>query len=108
MKRIALIVISLALFLTACAGAGSMEKKLAASWYHENSSTAAFTLYDDGTCEIAGEYGIGKWSVVNGDQLKLSNYYGETEVATIISIENGCLTLGAGTNEVSLWNSPQG
>lgn len=108
MKKLVLALSFLMLLMTACAESGSLEKELAASWYYENSADAAFTLYTDGTCVIAGEYGAGKWSIVNENQLKLSNYYGETEVATIISVEKGCLKLGNGTNEVKLWNSPQG
>ena len=82
------------LLLVGCSGKKSYEELLSASWFAKGDSEPAFTLYSDGTCEIDGEYGIGKWSIVNDNQLKLTNYYGETETAPIISVKDGCLLLG--------------
>ena len=62
------------------------------TWYIEGLSDPAFTFYDDGSCKIQGEYGTGKWALVNDDQLKISTFYGETIVITIESIKDGCLT----------------
>lgn len=96
----------MALLLAGCGK--SYEEQLAGSWYREGSASPIFTLYSDGTCEIKGEYGTGTWAVVNDDQLKLTNFYGEAETVTIISISNGCLTIGdGGDNTVELWDSPQ-
>lgn len=100
--------LALCLGLAACGG-GSLEKQLIGSWYRNGQTTSnrdggkgpSFTLYSDGTCEIATEYGTGTWAVVNGNQLKLTNFYGETETATIESLENGRLTLDTGV----FWNS---
>lgn len=94
----------LSLILTACGG--GLEKKLMGSWYLESDSKPQFTLYDDGTCEIAGEYGTGHWAVVNDDQLKLTNFYGESAIATIISLKGGCLTLGNGSATRVFYNEP--
>lgn len=71
---------------------------LPGAWYIDGSQEPAFILYDDGTCEIANEYGTGTWSVVNENQLKLTNYYGETEVATINELTDEKLVLGNGTD----------
>lgn len=96
------------MLFTCCSGSNSYEKQLATSWYAEGEDSPAFTLYSDGTCEIDGEYGTGKWSVVNEDQLKLTNFYGESIVVTIVSIEDGCLTISdGGENTAYMWNSPQ-
>lgn len=96
------------MMFTGCGGSDSYEKQLAASWYAEGDDSPAFTLYSDGTCEIDGEYGTGKWSVVNEEQLKLTNFYGESMVVTIVSIEDGCLTISDGGENVAyMWNSPQ-
>ena len=96
------------LLLVGCSHKNNYEELLAASWFEEGESEPIFTLYSDGTCEIDNEYGTGKWSIVNEDQLKLTNYYGETETVSIISIEDGCLTLGDSSgNVVLLWNTAE-
>lgn len=96
----------LTLTLTACGK--KLEDRLAGSWYMEGREKPLFTLYDDGTCEIDGEYGTGRWAVVNDNQLKLTNFYGESVTIELVSVENGCLTMqdakGATGN---LWNSPK-
>ena len=48
--------------------------------------------------------------MVNDKTLKLSNYYGETQTAVIVSVSDDCLTLeqGTGTGKtVSLWDSAE-
>ena len=65
-----------------------------------------FVFYDDGTCEIATEYGTGRWSVVNEVQLKITNFYGESHTATIINVENGELILEADGEQVTYLNEP--
>lgn len=97
-------VLVLSFILTACGG--GIEKQLVGSWYSGSKTTPSFVLFDDGTCEIAGEYGTGKWAVVNGDQLKLTNFYGESEIATIISVKGGCLTLGSGSATSIFYSEP--
>lgn len=100
-----------AMVFSGCSGSSNYEKKLADSWYGPHEETPRFTLYSDGTCKINHEYGTGKWAVVNEDQLKITNFYGEAQVFTIISIKGGCLTLEKesnwGTSTTELWNSPQ-
>lgn len=98
-------ILLLMLLLTAC---GGMEKKLVGSWYGEGDSSPAFILYNDGTCEIQNEYGTGKWAVVNDNQLKLTNFYGESLVGTIVSVKGGCLTISAGDDfTAKFYNSPR-
>ena len=105
--KILLMITFFLLLLAGCAEKINFEAQLAGKWYSEGSQEAAFILYDDGTCEIYGEYGTGTWSVVNDNQLKLTNFYGETETSTVVSIENNCLTLDDGGKLVLFWNSPQ-
>ena len=111
MKRLSMMIggmIMVLLLLAGCGAEKGYEESLAASWFAEGDSEPAFILYSDGTCEIDGEYGIGKWSVVNDNQLKMTNYYGETETAPIISIEDGCLMLGSSPeNAASFWNTAE-
>jgi len=105
-KIMILVIMTMAL-LAGCSKKTDISSLLPGTWYPEGSESAAFTLYDDGTCEIAREYGTGKWSVVNENQLKLENYYGEVETVPIVSIEDNCLTLGEESNKVQFWNSPR-
>lgn len=94
--------------LTGCSGEKKFEEQLPASWYAEGDSEPEFTLYSDGSCEIDGEYGTGTWSIVNENQLKITNYYGETETATIVDMVDGCLTLDFGTGDLMLyWNTSE-
>ena len=81
--KILLMITFFLLLLAGCAEKINFEAQLAGKWYSEGSQEAAFILYDDGTCEISGEYGTGTWSVVNDNQLKLTNFYGETETSTV-------------------------
>lgn len=107
--RILLTMAILILSLSGCSGKSNeddFESQLAGTWYLEGSQEAAFVLYDDGTCEIVGEYGTGTWSVVNDNQFKLTNYYGESEAATIEKIENGILVLSAGDTKSTFSKYP--
>ena len=86
-------------------GGGSYEDKLLGEWYADPEASSIdepfFTLYSDGTCTIWGEYGTGHWALVNDNQLKLTNIYGQvinifdgsSQPMTIVSLKNGCLTL---------------
>lgn len=109
-KCVVILLLITSLILSACGSTKNTKsniRNLTGSWYLEGEDTPSFTLYDDGTCSIRGEYGEGTWSIVNDDQLKLTNYYGQIETATIISLQNGCLTLGDGKNRSEFWNTPQ-
>lgn len=79
-----------ALPLTGC---GKDTKKLVqGDWYLEGSSRLRFTIYDDGTVNIPGTYGTGKWSIVNDDQLKIADFYGESTVLKIEDIDKDSMT----------------
>ena len=102
--KVVVLLFVFAFMLLGCSG--GMKSKLMGAWYRDGSTEVAFILYDDGTCEIAGEYGTGTWSLVNNNELKLTNYYGETESSPIVSVENGCLKLGDASNAVVFYNEP--
>ena len=51
------------------------------------------SLYDDGTCQIQGDYGQGKWSIVDEDTLKLTDFYGETRTYPITAVDDNSLEL---------------
>ncbi len=91
-----------------CSAQESTKELMTTAWYMEGASSPTLILYEDGTCMIEGEYGVGSWSLADDNQLRLTNYYGETAALTVVSIEDGCLTLGdGGENTVQLWNEAQ-
>ena len=71
---------------------GGYKEKLIGKWY-DKLGAYAFEFYSDGTCDING-YGSGTWNIVNKDMLKMTNFYGETEVGKIYSLNSKCLKLG--------------
>lgn len=58
--------------LTGCGK--NVEKLVIGDWYLEGSDDLSFTIYDDGTVNIPGTYGTGRWSIVNDDQLKITDF----------------------------------
>ena len=41
-----------------------------------------------------GDYGTGHWAIVNEDQLKLTDFYGETHIMRLVDVDESKLTLG--------------
>lgn len=76
--------------LTGCGK--NVEKLVIGDWYLEGSDRLRFTIYDDGTVNLPSTYGTGKWSVVNKDQLKISDFYGETFVLKVEDIDKKSMT----------------
>ena len=66
-------------------GKKTTEKLIIGDWYQQWSDSLTFSIYDDGTVNVPSSYGLGKWSLVNDNQLILSDFYGET---IILKIEN--------------------
>lgn len=50
------------------------RRKISRSVEKENSSETFLTIYDDGTYEQAHAYGTGRWTIVNGNVLKLTDF----------------------------------
>ena len=84
------------ILLTVCAiaivcGIGSLtlrgkkttEKLIIGDWYQQWSDSLTFSIYDDGTVNVPSSYGLGKWSLVNDNQLILSDFYGEESQESI-------------------------
>lgn len=86
-------------------GGKSYEEQLIGEWYIDPAESRIdeplFTLYSDGTCSVYMEYGTGHWAVVNENQLKITNIYGQiinffdgsSNTMTIVELKNNCLTL---------------
>ena len=80
----------------------------------ENASGNQLTLYDDGTVTIPGSYGQGKWSLVNDDVLKISDFYGETMTLKIDDLDDQWLVVYEMENgqqseeKITFWNTAEG
>lgn len=91
-----------------------MKKLLANNWYRQWSESVSFTLYDDGTVTIPGSYGQGKWSLVNDDVLKISDFYGETMTLKIDDLDDQWLVVYEMENgqqseeKITFWNTAEG
>ncbi len=112
MKKTLILFLCCSLLLTAvlagCSGGGGYKNKLVGSWYFSGDDEPQFEFYSDGTCEIAYEYGTGTWDVLDGNLLKITNFYGETQTAHILGVQDGVLTIGdGGENQSVLYNTPQ-
>ena len=59
----------------------SKEELMSGDWYLQGDDRLSLSLYDDGTCQIRGDYGQGKWS------------YGETRTYPITAVDDNSLEL---------------
>lgn len=96
----------LVLTFVSCGKEEPYEQILLGTWYYEGDSSPTLTLYSDGTCKINGEYGTGKWSIVNNNVLKLTNYYGESQTATILEVTGDSFIIEDGGNVKKLLKTP--
>ena len=92
---------------TACGGDGSgvcgstadgmqeenIKKLVLGDWYMEGYSRLEYAIYDDGSCQVRSGYGLGKWSIVNDDKLRISDFYGQTLIYKIEKISKKSMTL---------------
>ncbi len=98
------IVALLSVIVLAGCGKRSFEKQLEGDWYLEGYTEPSLSIYSDGTSEIIDQ-GACEWSVVNDDQLKFVNSYGEVQVFTIVSLKNNCLTLEVDGENIEFRNA---
>lgn len=85
--------------------AKTKEELLAGDWYSYYTEPA-LSIYDDGTYTMYGDYGTGHWSIVNEDQLKLTDFYGETHVMRLIDVDETKLTLGPTDSDIAGGSNP--
>ncbi len=78
--------------LTAC---GGTEKKLVGTW-DASGYGHIIELYSDKTYKEVNEYGTGKWTVLDGNTLKLTNFYGETITFEIEKVTSDAIVFTSG------------
>ena len=95
-------------------GKKKTEKLVVGDWYRQWSESLTFTIYDDGTVNIPGSYGLGKWSVANEDQLILTDFYGETTILKIVGIDADNMEVREVVNgqeseqSITFWHTAEG
>ena len=80
------------------------EEKLVGAWKKENSSETFLTIYDDGTYEQAHAYGTGRWTIVNGNVLKLTDFYGSSDTYELAEVSNDTIVLNNGRKWLKIGN----
>ena len=76
--------------LTGCGK--NVKKRVLGDWSMSGNDYISFSIYDDGTSKIRGDYGLGKWSVQNDEILILSAFYGQTRTYKIKDIDKKSMT----------------
>ncbi len=92
-------------FVMCGCSAATTEQKLVGAWKKETSSETFLTIYDDGTYEQAHAYGTGHWSVVNGNILKLTDFYGSSDTYELESVSNDTVVLTSGRKWIKCGNN---
>lgn len=82
------------LFSLASCGS-SLESNLPGSW---DNGFHTLTFYSDGTYEETTRYGTGTWKVLDGNTLKLTDFYGETKTYQIDSVSSSQITFESGVS----------
>ena len=80
------------------------RRKLVGAWKKENSSETFLTIYDDGTYEQAHAYGTGRWTIVNGNVLKLTDFYGSSDTYELAEVSNDTIVLKNGRKWLKIGN----
>lgn len=100
MKKILAAILSMITIVTMCCSCGTKpyEEVILGEWYGESYGYVytVFSFYDNGTCDC--RYG-GKWAIVNGNILRITDSWGDTDNFDIISLNKDYLIVkdGGGT-----------
>lgn len=70
------------------------EELLVGDWYGRYDDEPVITFYKDSTYQMLGDYGLGKWLIVNDDMLRLVDFYGEVLMMKLINVDETKLELG--------------
>lgn len=104
MKKVFLLgMVVIMLSFVACGSKESTRDKLVGAWYFKGSDSFAFELYEDGKCEIDGEFGTGRWSYSENGWLTLKNSFGDSEKAYVTEVTDDKLIVSNGNSTSELW-----
>ncbi len=94
MRQMLLLILVLALLASMTACASSLRNKIPGTYdngYH------TLDFYRDGTYEESSRYGTGKWTLLDGNVLKLTDFYGRTKTYTIKKVTSEGIVLEDGS-----------
>ena len=96
MEKIGLIILAIALSASVAACSGDLKGKIPGTY---DNGFDRLDFYSDGTYEESGSYGTGKWTLLDGNTLKLTDFYGETRTHEIKDVTSEGIVLESG----SIW-----
>jgi hypothetical protein len=99
------LVLLLVTLICGCSKPASTRDKLCGQWYFDNGQPS-FLFNNDGSCIIQNEYGTGSWDLVNGNQIRMTNYYGESEIVNLESVTEDRLEVSLGGDKAVFYKDP--
>ena len=88
------LVLAAVLFASMIACSGNLEDKIPGTY---DNSFSELYFYSDGTYEDSRSYGTGKWTLLDGNNLKLTDFYGETTTYKIKDVTSEGIVLESGS-----------
>lgn len=93
-KRILSLLLALALVLAMTACGDSLEKKLPGTY---NLGGHVLQIYSDGTYTETMHYGTGSWTFLEGNILKLTDFYGQSRTYELEDVTQEGIVLKNGS-----------
>lgn len=95
-RYLALLLVAFLLAATLSACGDNVADKIPGTWTNGYST---YTFYSDGTYEESGHYGTGTWTVLDGDLLKFTNFYGESTTYPLKDVSASTITFDNGATD---------
>ncbi len=93
-KKGLILLLAAALLVTSLTACGSsLEKKLPGEYHN---GFHKLSIYSDGTYEEYGEYGTGKWTLLEGNVLKMTDFYGRSHTYELEDVTSEGIVLASG------------
>ncbi len=80
MRQMVLLLLAFVLVASMTACSGSLKDKITGTYYD---GFHTLDIYSDGTYKESMCYGTGKWTLLDGNTLKLTDFYGKTKTRKI-------------------------
>lgn len=93
-KRILSLLLALALIVSMAACGGSLQNKLPGTY---NLGGHVLQIYSDGTYTETMHYGTGSWTLLEGNILKLTDFYGQSKTYELEDVTEEGIVLKNGS-----------